>query len=309
MAKKRAKKKAPKKKVAKKPGANETEGKAEMSVGSPASPTTSPKITPRITEGVLIAGIPFLGYVVAFLYEAGYATYFGIPIRLLNIGLTQVMVATGAVLGVLTLLWHLFNLGYLFFPGPLRRGPVSRGLLRVSVFAVPTVTMIWVYRGYWQGWIYFVAMVGFVGFFQFVFPLIIHRTVRGYRAKLEAQEKHEQQIVTLGDTLARKWGASPIIVVGCLAMILLVALSAGHARALRRITFLVHAADAKQVVLGIYGDTVVSAKYDSETRELSGELLIQKMSASEPFKLVQQRIGPLTPKKLGEKGDKKGTKH
>ncbi len=59
-----------------------------------------------ITEGALLAALPALAHIFAFLYEHGYCSYFWLPSELIVISLTSTFVALGFILLV----------GLCFFP-------------------------------------------------------------------------------------------------------------------------------------------------------------------------------------------------
>ncbi len=64
------------------------------------------KAPPRLglTEGMILAAIPFAGYLLAFAYESGYVARFGVPIWLIRIELTHVFIIS-ALIGTAYMLW------------------------------------------------------------------------------------------------------------------------------------------------------------------------------------------------------------
>ena len=54
-----------------------------------------------LSDGLLIAGVPLLGYAIAFAYECGYARYYGIPLQLISLTLTQILVAIAGVISII----------------------------------------------------------------------------------------------------------------------------------------------------------------------------------------------------------------
>jgi hypothetical protein len=51
-----------------------------------------------VSDRIIIAAVPLIGYILSFVYEAGYAGVFKIPLYFITIDLTTVLVATGSLL-------------------------------------------------------------------------------------------------------------------------------------------------------------------------------------------------------------------
>lgn len=64
-----------------------------------------------VSDGLLTAGMPLLGYSLAFAYEAGYAGYYGIPLQLISVSLTQVLIAITATIFPLVFLLSISYVG------------------------------------------------------------------------------------------------------------------------------------------------------------------------------------------------------
>ena len=70
----------------------------------------------KLTEGLFLALAPAFAYLLAFNYEQGFAVYFNIPAKLIQVGIIEVLVFTGVALLVIALLIYamqIFNFFYL----------------------------------------------------------------------------------------------------------------------------------------------------------------------------------------------------
>src|SRR5882672_9184871 len=89
-----------------------------------------PQPVPRIPDAILIAGFTLLGYLFAFVYEAGYAVVFGFPLALVSLSLTSVFVAAGTLYILLSALFWFGNA----MAGVLHdvQGPIRTKLARLT---------------------------------------------------------------------------------------------------------------------------------------------------------------------------------
>jgi hypothetical protein len=91
-----------------------------------------------LTEGILLAASTGVFYLLAFIYEWGYARHFGIPIEFVNVGLTNVLFTMALMLILIGVLLGLANIIAAF--AVLR---VSRDLaFRLIIFTTVNATVV-----------------------------------------------------------------------------------------------------------------------------------------------------------------------
>ena len=144
-----------------------------------------------ISETLLLTALPVLGYLFAFVYEAGQANAFGIPLEFVSIGLSNVFIAAGALVLIIPVI--LFLLGVRRF---LLRGEV--GMVRLQIinmipYMIFFVVHLMIYRDRYREWIFSLGILLFAAFVEFVWPLIFHPDIRGYRNKVLADVEAETQ--------------------------------------------------------------------------------------------------------------------
>ena len=203
-----------------------------------AQETQSANKSGWISEGVWLAIFPVIGYALAFTYEFGYLHHYDVPADLITVELSRILVATGAALGVLGILYLWFNIPYMLFSGLPIHDPIWRCVLRTLPFVV-IITVLWITYGNQARYYRWVGLwLIFVVFLEFVFPLLTQYKTKGYRAKLIAQEEHERKIHTICEGVVRRTatrhGLSPFLLLGVVFLMFLAAFSSGHAYALRR---------------------------------------------------------------------------
>src|SRR5262249_35985967 len=91
-----------------------------------------------LTEGVLLALASLAGYAIAFAHEAGYATYFGVPLDLVSIDITRILVVLAVLVGLALILLTMSNTFFLSIserlPQPMRG--------RLALIFLPTVLLV-----------------------------------------------------------------------------------------------------------------------------------------------------------------------
>lgn len=223
-----------------------------------------------VSEAILLAGGSSFAYAVAFAYEAGVADHFGIPLQLIDLGLTTVFVGVFAVLLALS---RFFQLWAVADPDTLTaKGPISVEviiLIRMFFFVVLPV-------GFVLGperWIVTVIIAGSILVllaFHWIGALIFFRGQPGFRAKLVAFNTAIYAGETRGfQTLTDRFGRYGNLVL-FVAFTLLVSAAAGVVSAMDQQTFMVMASAStpEAVVLRIYSDHAVTCVFDRKTKEL-----------------------------------------
>ena len=84
-----------------------------------------------ISEAIIIAGVTLLGYLVGFVYEYGYAYYYGIPVQFITLSITHLLAAGAALVFVALFIYPIPNLIYMTF---WNRG-ANRIILPLLIFA------------------------------------------------------------------------------------------------------------------------------------------------------------------------------
>jgi hypothetical protein len=237
-----------------------------------------------------------VAYLFAFIFEAGYAAVFGIPVQFITLGLTNVFVVGGSLLLITLTLLIIADLATMALrqsENPIYRrlstlAPLffaSLGLFLLEVGTPLQSALI----GLLAGWLFILLI-------QFVFPILSQRGESTYHDKLLAQELHDARMGGLLRNIARRYGGVYQLIY-FLALVLFVTYYAGQADAFRERTFLVTESVPESVVLRIYGDEMICAPFDRSTRTVEPRFTLLRLSANSIPSLRREQIGPLT---LGE---------
>lgn len=246
-----------------------------------------------ISEGVLVAASSVLAYLLTFVYERGFCAVFGIPSEFIAPTLTSIFLTACALIPALIVLYSLADFIYVILPKRMRGGPEYWRMIYLVIFGF----IAWL-EGYFTVKIFPIFFIMIV-FFDFGFPLITQRSHKGYRAKLEAQDKIDNEETLLG-LIMQPLGAGWRLFLVFILILTLLTYSLGRKNAINQKDFLViNTLSQPYAVLRIYGDKLICASFNRETKEIQGSFLIFEISKSN-LVLTVESIGPLRTRKIGK---------
>lgn len=240
-----------------------------------------------------MAAASALSYGVAFAYQSGYASYFGIPPLLLTPTIGTVLKAAGAVGLAFLSFWNMANAIWPFVP----RGEsaLHKVIRRMLVIALIAGLIVFHLLDGWRAWMALASFVSFFAFFELVFPLIVNRKVVGYENKLRAQEDIERnaQKHSLAEKAALVMGESGLRLAVAALLLLLLATVVGNNAARNQKDYYVLAEPPNAVVLSMGENILILGTYDPRTMTLSGTYIVEQLSDSHRWSLEKKRIGRL----------------
>lgn len=250
-----------------------------------------------LTDAIIIAAVPGLGYAYAFLYEAGYCDYYNIPFQLISISLSHVLIASSVLLGAIILIWPILDT--VFVPYLMKGSPtfLKKKIKRVIVMVFLLCFIPFFTHADKKLWIPVISILAFYAFGEFIWPLITQRGIKGYEAKLAAQENLELKVITVTDLMAQKAGKSYLLIVLILFGLGWLAFNAGLDKARRQEEFLVaRFMDKDMAVLRIYDTHLIAAAFDSKTKEVERTFHVIRLETKETIAIEfrLRSIGPLT---------------
>jgi hypothetical protein len=258
----------------------------------------SPKLPtfPRgVMEAMLVAALPGLALAFTFIYEAGYAQELNIPVGLIDLSWTTVLISASSLFFTFFVLYQVLDLIYIFNEG---RIPVGRVFV-LAYLGVWGFMLFFLFGFQVREYVWFAGMAALLLSVEFGLPLITQRRVKGgYREKLRAQGRVQAKssTQTLDSLLLTRLGRPGYLLILLLLGSALLTYQVGQSRALRRQTFpVMKSSDGRSLaVLRIYGDALVAAPFDRESRRLTGEILVYPIPSTDSvITLEEERIGPL----------------
>lgn len=250
------------------------------------------------SEGLILAAIPFLGYVTVFVYELGFLTYFGIPYEFIQPTFTGVCLVTAVIIGVLLFSFvsgHCFTV-LLTTIFPIKEGPFLRAIKRISwqVFVLLFFVIFWGKE--WKQYLGPLMIFLMVIFFEFLWPLITGYKKKSYNEKLAGQEeierKYDPEFRIFFDYIDNKIGRRNVAVFLIVALFLLFVYQAGLIKAKQKDAF--WQIDGEQlIVLRIYGDNLICANFDAEKHVMGNQFSVIRISPEKKLSLKMIKTGRL----------------
>lgn len=260
------------------------------------SPTEEKK-NQWILQGIVIALIPVLGpvlgYTLAYVHETAFCDVFGIPKEFIIVNWPNIIVSIGRVLGSsLVLLWIMLIPALLQRSGNKKPGPYAR---RCILYFVLLFALFFLAMTYSLTVLEFLSVLVFLLFFallDFLGPFWTQRDIKGYRDKLDAQDKHDAELI---DKVAfvRKVGKTGLTLIIFIVFLFSLSYMDGRNSALRQEEFLVPSTHQQSVVLRMYGDRLICAPVDIENREITRRFFFINVDNEPNLTLIPQKIGPL----------------
>ena len=248
-----------------------------------------------LTEGVFLAAVSAFVYFIAFVYEYGYCSYFGVPAALISPNASTLLVATFA-LGV-TLLPAL---NYLAFTTPLflaARDPKHRPYSRV--YAILAILLA---SGILLGAIYGLSLRGItiyvvtsVALMAFLFlPALISNRKLSIAERLERNNEIQKEDPLVVTNLFDGWLSRRHLGIALLALVaLIIAHLVGDAEAQEKRRFLALKADSNLVLLRNYGNLFILARINDEGDRLTDDVRLLWLSEIKELDLVFRNVGPI----------------
>lgn len=237
-----------------------------------------------------------LGYVGAFAYEAGFARFFGAPLELINLDLKTFFIVSSALVGALFALFLLINLFVSLLPRGDVRDPVYRAFLRVFLSFLFLIVFFYL-SGDKKEWWVFLLIFGVYTMFEFIWPLITQRGKGTYREKLIGQEQIEDGTRSIFDIIKQLIGKTGYLIFLGICIGLCITYFTGRYVASKQEEYFVLNTSPERVIIRIYGDKLITASFNRETKEVQKNIIILKVGEDPRLVLRLEKVGPLRLKK------------
>jgi hypothetical protein len=241
---------------------------------------------------LVIAATPVAAYVLALAYISGYAGYFKIPVEFLSLNVGALFVIAGNILVAVLVVVFL-----LFFICQFLRADSPIPILVKILMLFPGVGVVYaeavMFRFPWPEWRWKLFLLIALGVEFFVFPLI-HKDKPSYAEKLQEDSRRFNAGRSLAVRMFQNEWVFRIWMFGFLFWFAFtVSSDAGHFEAMWKKEFLIPASAPANVVVSTYGDYLVVAPFDKQTKEIERSFFLVKKGDDPKFVLEWQSVGPL----------------
>lgn len=246
-----------------------------------------------ITDGIIIALVPFLGYLFAFQYESGYAIYFNFPQELISIGLPQIIMTLSILTVVIMLLFFIVEMLSMIVPGNKRA--LYRNVINILPITCYSIGYLFAY-GFKKAAVFIFLFVIF-GFERFVLPLFVYRDKKDYNSKIQADEdatwKFREERNALSVRILRIFGQKEFMIILNLVLCVYFTQMVGEIIASEKNQFIVSSNDPQKVIVRIYGDNAICASFDRKANIIKKDISIYKLASPEVQNMKFEKIEPL----------------
>jgi hypothetical protein len=236
------------------------------------------------SETLLLALAPVAGAYITFIYEAGYLSFFGVPIEFMQLDLVRTLSATFSV-AIFFILWSYFGAFLLVLIK--RRSPVQRALIRPFLFLF-IFFPIAVLAGNRVVWVGVLITFSFLAALPFLKALRARRHTRRYISVLEEDldgELKSSAVLTLRDRLE--------FVLFAIALCTSLFFYFGFYQSSTTKHFMTRTDQPSQLLVRSYGDNLIFVSYIHDQRKLGDEIILVKLGESHPVHLKMVVTGML----------------
>ncbi len=248
-----------------------------------------------LSEGVLLAFIPFLGYLIVFVYELGFSSYFGIPYEFIQPSFTSVCLVTALIIGILLfsfVMGHCLSV-ILLTVFSIKDGPFLRTIKRIILQVFVLLFFIFFWGKEWKEYIGAIAICIIIIILEFLWPLFTCRDKKTFSDKLAGQEeiekRFEPEFRKFFDYIDNRLGRQNVSIFLITSFFLLFVYQAGLIKAKQKEYFWQVEGDQK-IVIRIYGDNLICASFDAEKHILDNQFDIIKMSPEKKLSLKVMKV-------------------
>jgi len=229
-----------------------------------------------LDSAIIIAGVTALGYVSSFLFQYGAATKYGVPAELVKLNLELVISGSfmALILFAMVALTMWFARLLVERTGSARPGlGIFTGIFFFSTFGLGFVDPT-----------YFVlaAIIGPIGLVVLIRPQILSKVITALKSRSTGTEGLLGRHPTLE------------IILICALMVMAFASPLGKLAAQIRVKYPILETEPEQVVLLLYGETLICAPLQREERSYEPIYTILNLSRDGPITVRPERVGPLS---------------
>ncbi len=248
---------------------------------------------------LLLASLPVAAYLFVYLYEVGYADYFGIPKALISINPKMVLLTAVGIAPLAALIAGLAYVAYFII------SPPKNFIRAVFVRALP-------FNGFLGALLVLFGAHSRERFLNLIILMAImtaiclcgegaerwvnwRRSKRGQTTSETGGESSQREGIVdkMFAPRGRLFLNVVVLLVGFLCVIAMLARAAGISEALRTEHYYVVATEPELVVLRIYGDTMVCVPFTRDTRQVQRAFQLIKLAEDPSLIMRQEKIGPL----------------
>lgn len=226
-------------------------------------------------QGIVLASIPALAYLLAFLFEFGYASTYNIPVELISLSTTQFCIALIAIVSIVLMGFYLFNTIFKTIHLITHKHPkIDRIATSWSVWiAIVIIFISFAHIPFQDGkWLILILVIGLA-----LADFVLIPVAKWINNKLNENDEEFQRSLEEKLPISRLdqyTGVKASVALTTLIVLLLGSFFLGISEANRKTTYMVSYDENSVIVLRIYDGNMIVADYNPETKTVSKNLSI-----------------------------------
>lgn len=250
-----------------------------------------------MSSSLFIGALTLSGYLVAFFYEYGYISYFGIPPYLIELSISNILIAISALFFSIFLLITVIDILAQFdlFDG---NTAISRARREYLVHVIFACFFIFNYGFELKYLILFIIIYLFFIFFIYFFPVIFKKKSSDLEKKYQVQENLESEIIQKGFyyKILQLVGVQTYRIIVFCVVCVVASYVIGQGEAVRQYEYMV--LDTNKVLIRVYNDNIIMVTFNRDSREFNNEIILKDLEYFNKIEFVSmEKIGPLKSRK------------
>jgi hypothetical protein len=254
--------------------------------------TNHEKASRVLPDALLITALTACVYWIAYRYEAGYLSYFGLPGYLVEVSLEIILFVCLAVSGAVFLIYSVANIAALIWPeNPYLKEKIARC---AAIFLFP----IWHLVNYGfrtKDWPIYAVVLAIVFCFEIIWPLVKYRNKGALKERFIADEAAEypfRERIILSRILIN-FGPAAYYLILLFLLGGMFADTAGHAKAMRQKEYLVIKGNLNAAVIRIYNNKIIAVPFDRSSKQFRKEVVFTTLGQDKIGLAIKKDLGPL----------------
>ncbi|MBE0670409.1 MAG: hypothetical protein IH588_07460 [Anaerolineales bacterium] len=254
-----------------------------------------------ISDALILAAIPVAAYLIVFFYEWGYFSVFNIPIEFISFDMARIIFAMISIIAFVFSFYYLSELFLNVFDS--QSEPIKRRLKKEIYPLMIAVLVLFTTLSDWKISLIIIGLLLFSSIVPFITPLFTQRKVKGYLAKLSAEDalidiqasaERTGPIRKLASVIG--WKASLGLMIFGYLLYLTYVLRSGSARTQKE--FRVVSTSPERIVLWIYNDFAICSSFDRVKKQVNSDFIVLKIGDNPNIEYNLEQVGPLIVKSI-----------
>ncbi|MFD1608417.1 hypothetical protein [Oceanobacillus luteolus] len=250
-----------------------------------------------IDTGIIIGMLTALGYVVAYSYQKGFLSYFGVDeVFISEMPLSNIIISITAVSLILIFLIGAYNnLESIFKEFPVGNNPIWL-MFRKATLPLFIVTVFWL--GFIEEWKLYLFLLSIIILYYFVYPVFLYWEVKGYKNKIMMRYEELEETGFNKKNISLNLKYNPSFKVFLVVVIFFVSYFSanliGLSQAKNKDEFLIYKTNDNEyfVVIANVGDRFITSPINLPNKEISKkyQVIDQKSNVQTPLIFEKVKI-------------------